>query len=113
MSQTWIAVAIAVAISSAIYGQIFHDAAGRVTGHARTDQNNVTAFYGPSNRVTGRPRTDSNGTTTFYDPSGRIIGKSRPPALSGPAVWHRLARTAEVWHRPRVRRNNNTHRALH
>jgi hypothetical protein len=54
----------------------FRDAAGRVTGHSRTDSNNVTTFYGPSNKVTGSARTDSNGVTTFYDSSGRVTGKA-------------------------------------
>jgi hypothetical protein len=70
-------VAIALAISSAAYGQTFRDAAGRVTGHARTDSNNVTTFYGPSKKVTGRAKTDANGVTTFYDPAGRVTGKAR------------------------------------
>jgi YD repeat-containing protein len=34
----------------------FHDAAGRVTGHARTDQNGVTRFYDAAGRVTGSER---------------------------------------------------------
>jgi hypothetical protein len=48
-------VAIALAISSAAYGQTFYDGSGRVTGHARTDANGTTTFYDASNRVIGKP----------------------------------------------------------
>jgi YD repeat-containing protein len=72
-----VAVTIALATSSAAYGRTFHDASGRVTGHARTDSHGVTTFYDSSNRITGRARTDVNGTTTFYDASGRVTGKSK------------------------------------
>src|SRR5215467_11517054 len=40
-------------------GRIFHDAAGRVTGSARTDANGVTTFHDRAGRVTGTARTDS------------------------------------------------------
>jgi YD repeat-containing protein len=72
-----VGVTMALAISSAVYGQTFHDASGRVTGRARTDSSGVTTFYDSSNRITGRARTDVNGTTTFYDASGRVVGKSK------------------------------------
>jgi hypothetical protein len=50
------AVAIALAISNAAYGQTqtFHDAAGRVTGKARIDSNGVTTFTDAAGRVTGK-----------------------------------------------------------
>ena len=57
-------------------GRIFHDAAGRVTGSARTDANGVTTFHDRAGFVTGTARTDSNDTTTFHDASGRITGRS-------------------------------------
>jgi hypothetical protein len=72
-----VGVTIALAISSAAYGQTSYDASGRVTGHARTDSRGVTTFYDSSNRIIGRARTDVNGTTTFYDASGRVTGKSK------------------------------------
>ena len=52
-------------------GRIFHDAAGRVSGSARTDANGVTTFHDRAVRVTGTARTDSNSVTTFHDASGR------------------------------------------
>ena len=55
----------------------FHDAAGRVTGSARTDANGVAHFYDRSGRVTGMARTDRNGVTTFHDASGRVTGSIR------------------------------------
>ena len=58
-------------------GRIFHDAAGRVTGSARTDANGVTTFHDRAGRVTGTARTDSNGVTTFHDASGRVTGSIR------------------------------------
>jgi hypothetical protein len=57
-------------------GRIFHDAAGRVTGSARTDANGVTTFHDRAGFVTGTARTDSNDTTTFHDASGRVTGRS-------------------------------------
>src|SRR5262249_50046478 len=58
-------------------GQVFHDAAGRVTGSARTDANGVTTFHDRAGRVIGTARTDSNGVTTFHDASGRVTGSIR------------------------------------
>ena len=55
----------------------FRDAAGRVTGSARTDANGVTTFHDRVGRVTGTARTDSNGVTTFHDASGRVTGSIR------------------------------------
>ena len=51
-------------------GRIFHDAAGRVTGSARTDANGVTTFHDRAGRVTGSARTDANGVTTVHDRAG-------------------------------------------
>jgi hypothetical protein len=51
-----------------------HDAAGHVTGFARTDANNVTHFYDRARRPTGSARTDSNGVTRFYDAVGHVTG---------------------------------------
>ena len=56
---------------------VFHDAAGRVTGTARTDANGVTTFRDGVGRVTGTARTDSNGVTTFHDAMGRVTGSNR------------------------------------
>lgn len=72
-----VALSVTLAIGTAVYGRTFHDASGRVIGHARTDSRGVTTFYDSSNRITGRARTEANGTTTFYDASGRVTGKSR------------------------------------
>ena len=58
-------------------GRIFHDAAGRVTGSARTDGNGVTTFHDRIGRLTGTARTDSNGVTTFHDAAGRVTGSIR------------------------------------
>ena len=58
-------------------GRIIHDAAGRVTGSARTDANGVTTFHDRAGRVTGTARADSNGVTTFHDASGRVTGSIR------------------------------------
>jgi YD repeat-containing protein len=58
-------------------GRILHDAAGRVTGSARTDANGVTTFHDALGRVTGTARTDRNGVTTFRDAAGRTIGSIR------------------------------------
>ena len=58
-------------------GRIFHDAAGRVTGSAKTDANGVATFRDRSGFVTGSARTDSNGTTTFHDAAGRVTGSIR------------------------------------
>ena len=58
-------------------GRIFHDAAGRVTGSARTDANGVTTFHDRAGRITGTARTDSNGVTTFHGASGRVTGSIR------------------------------------
>jgi len=58
-------------------GRIFHDAAGRVAGSARSDANGVTTFHDRTDRVTGTARTDSNGVTTFHDASWRVIGSIR------------------------------------
>jgi hypothetical protein len=44
-----------------------HDAAGRVTGKARTDSNGGTTFHDRAGRVTGTARTDRNGVTTLRD----------------------------------------------
>jgi hypothetical protein len=57
--------------------QVFHDAAGRVTGSARTDANGVTTFHDRAGRVIGTARTDSNGVTMFNDASGRVTGSIR------------------------------------
>jgi len=53
-------IALAVALSSAAAAQTttFRDAAGRVTGKARTN---------------------AEGTTTFYDAAGRVSGKATAP----------------------------------
>ena len=72
-----VGVAVALAIGGTAHGRTFHDASGRVTGHARTDSRGVTTFYDSSHRVTGRARTGVDGTTTFYDASGRVTGRSR------------------------------------
>jgi hypothetical protein len=58
-------------------GRIFHDAAGCVTGSARTDANGVTTFHDRAGRITGTARTDSNGVTTFHGASGRVTGSIR------------------------------------
>jgi len=55
----------------------FHDRAGRVTGSARTDSNDVTTFHDRAGRVTGTARTDRNGVTTFHDAAGRTTGSIR------------------------------------
>jgi len=55
----------------------FRDAAGRVTGSARTDANGVTTFHDRAGRVTGTARTDRNGITTFRDAAGRSTGSIR------------------------------------
>jgi YD repeat-containing protein len=49
--------------ASAQDARTFHDAAGRVTGSARTDANGVTRFYDAMGRTTGTARTNSNGVT--------------------------------------------------
>jgi YD repeat-containing protein len=60
MKKLLCVLAIALAISGAAHGQttIFHDAAGRVTGKART---NV------------------DGSTTYYDAAGRVTSKASAP----------------------------------
>ena len=58
-------------------GRIFHDAAGRVTGSARTDANGLTIFHDRVGRGIGTARTDRNGVTTFHDASGRVTGSIR------------------------------------
>jgi len=63
--------------ASAQDARTFHDAAGRVTGSARTDANGVTRFYDAMGRTTGTARTNSNGTTTFHDAGGRVTGSMR------------------------------------
>jgi hypothetical protein len=55
----------------------FRDAAGRVTGSARTDANGLTTFHDRAGRVAGTARTDSNGVTTFRDAAGRTTGSVR------------------------------------
>jgi YD repeat-containing protein len=55
----------------------FHDAAGRVTGHARTDRSGVTTFHDAAGRVTGRARTDRGGITIYTDAAGRVTGRRR------------------------------------
>ena len=60
--------------ASAQDARTFHDAAGRVTGSARTDANGVTKFYDAMGRTTGTARTNSNGTTMFHDAGGRVTG---------------------------------------
>ena len=60
--------------ASAQDAHTFHDAAGRVTGSARTDANGVTRFYDAMGRTTGTARTNSNGTTMFHDAGGRVTG---------------------------------------
>jgi YD repeat-containing protein len=66
-----------LAPAQAQQASIFHDAAGRVTGSARTDSNGVTTFHDAFGRTTGTARTDSNGTTKFYDAYGRTTGSVR------------------------------------
>ena len=75
------AIAIALPISSAAFGQTqtFHDGSGRVTGHARSDSEGTTTFYDAAGRVSGRARTDANGVTTFTDAVGRVTGKASAP----------------------------------
>jgi|AmaraimetFIIA100_FD_contig_101_70922_length_415_multi_3_in_0_out_0_2 hypothetical protein len=48
--------AIALALSGAAHGQIttFHDAAGCVTGKARTNVDGSTTYYDAAARVTGK-----------------------------------------------------------
>jgi hypothetical protein len=68
-----------LALTTAAYAQDvrFHDAQGRVTGSARTDDNGATTFHDAMGRVTGTARTDSNGVTTFRDAAGRTTGSIR------------------------------------
>ena len=63
--------------ASAQDARTFHDAAGRLTGSARTDSNGVTTSHDRAGFVTGTARTDSNGVTTFHDASGRVTGSIR------------------------------------
>ena len=72
-----IGIALATASAANAQNRTFYDAAGRVTGKARTDSGGATTFYVPSGFVTGRARTDNNGVTTFYDASGRVTGSAR------------------------------------
>jgi hypothetical protein len=70
--------ALAIA-SPTLADTTLHDAAGHVTGFARTDANNVTHLYDRARRPTGSARTDMNGVTRLYDaagwPAGTMTGK--------------------------------------
>ena len=73
-----IGIALAIASAANAQNRTFYDAAGRVTGKARTDSGGATTFYDGAGRVTGNARGDSGGTTTFYDAAGHVTGKAQP-----------------------------------
>ena len=56
--------------ASAQDARTFHDAAGRVTGSARTDANGVTRFYDAMGRTTGTARFRSRPHAARAAPNG-------------------------------------------